>query len=63
MILYTYTYKEGETDGLVVYLPKIDRLCYFPPNVYIGKKTLCIRIKPTKNNQAKKIVDAKKYSW
>ena len=60
---HTYTYKKGETDGLIVYIPKIDKLCLFPPKIYEGKKTLCVRIKPTKNNQKKKVIDAKNYFW
>ena len=30
------TYQEDEVDSLIVYLPKIDRLCMFPPNIFIG---------------------------
>jgi hypothetical protein len=60
---HRYTYQEGETDGLIVYIPKIDKLCFFPPEIYIGKRDLCVRITPTKNRQSKKILLAEKYFW
>lgn len=60
---HVYTYQEDEIDGLIVYLPKIDRLCLFPKNVYVGKRNLCIRIQPSKNNQVKGVLAAEKYYW
>ena len=58
-----YTYQKEEVDGLIVYLPKVDKLCLFPPKVFIGKKFLCIRIEVSKNNQKKGILFAKEYYW
>lgn len=58
-----YTYKQEEVDGLVVYLPRVDRLCFFPLEIFIGKKYLCVRVEPAKNNQNKKILLAEKYYW
>jgi hypothetical protein len=60
---HVYTYQKSEVDGLVVYIPRIDKLCFFRPNIFIGKRYLCIRIKPSKNNQKKGILTAKKYIW
>jgi hypothetical protein len=59
----SYTYKQEEIDGLIVYFPRLDRLCFFPPEVYVGKKSLCIRVEPSKNNQAKGILFARDYYW
>jgi hypothetical protein len=58
-----YTYHQGEIDGLIVYIPRIDKLCFFPPEVYIGKTHLCIRIMPSKNNQTKGVLLAENYLW
>ncbi len=58
-----YTYQKEEVDGLIVYLPKIDKLCFFPPKVFVGKKYLCIRVKRSINNQEKGILFANKYYW
>jgi len=60
---HLYTYQKEEIDGLVVYIPKIDKLCFFPPEVYVGKSYLCIRIRPSKNNQKKGILTAEEYLW
>jgi hypothetical protein len=58
-----YTYQRGEVDGLVVYLPKIDKLCFFKPELFIGKRNLCIRLKKPKNNQKKGVLFAEDYYW
>ena len=58
-----HTYKEQEVDALIVYIPKIDRLCYFPQSVFVGKRKINIRIVKTKTNQTKRIIYAKDYYW
>ncbi|MDO8487870.1 MAG: group I intron-associated PD-(D/E)XK endonuclease [bacterium] len=58
-----YTYQANEIDGLVVYLPKIDRLCYFPPEVFCGKVKIHVRYQKTRNNQSKGILYAEDYFW
>lgn len=57
----SFTYKNNEVDGLIVYIPKIDGLCYFSNNIFVGKKYLCIRINSPKNGQLKGILNAKDY--
>lgn len=59
----TYTYNESEVDALVVYIPKIDKLCWFPCNVFVGKQLLSIRIDPPLNGQKTKIYYAHDYFW
>ena len=56
------TYQADEVDGLVVYIPKIDKLCYFPNKIYLGKTTLTIRLEKPKNNY-KRVIYAKDYLW
>lgn len=58
----TFTYQEDEIDGLIVYIPKIDKLCFFPPHIYAGKAKLQVRIERAKT-QHKTIVYAKDYFW
>lgn len=58
-----HTYQEDQIDALVVYVPKIERLCIFPKNVFVNKRKLNIRISSSKNNQQKGIIFAKDYYW
>lgn len=58
-----YTYKNSEVDGLIVYLPKIDKLCYFKPKMFVGKTRIHIRYLKSKNNQKKGIIAAEDYFW
>lgn len=57
------TYKRSEVDALVVYLPIIDRLCWFPPEVFVNKTALTVRIDPPLNGQSAGIIMASKYFW
>ncbi len=58
-----FTYQESEVDALVVYIPKIDKLCYFPLEIFEGKRKLTIRLENPKIKQLKKIIFAKDYIW
>jgi len=58
-----YTYSDHEVDALVVYIPRIDRLCWFPCRVFTGKKELVVRIEPPLNCQKTKIFYAHDYFW
>ena len=60
---HVYTYQDGEVDALVVYVPKIDKLCWFPCAAFIGKKALSIRYEPPLNQQKTKIFYATDYFW
>lgn len=57
------TYSSHGVDALVVYLPSLDKLCWFLPSDFVGKKSLSLRVEPTKNSQLKKIRYAKDYFW
>jgi PD-(D/E)XK endonuclease len=59
----THTYMDDEVDVLIVYIPKIDKLCYIPKKLFIGKRKLSIRISNSKNNQKKGIIAAEDYYW
>jgi PD-(D/E)XK endonuclease len=56
-------YNDSEIDALVVYVPKIDKICWFGPEVFNGKKSLSIRIAASKNGQIKGCLAAKDYLW
>jgi hypothetical protein len=56
-------YNETEIDVLLVYVPKIDKICWFGPDVFCGKNSLSIRIAPTKNGQVKGCLAAEYYLW
>ena len=59
----THTYNESEVDVLIVYIPKIDNLCYLPKELFIGKRKLNIRLFKSKNNQKKGVIAAEDYYW
>ena len=59
----SFTYNDNEVDALIVYIPKIDKLCYIPKELFIGKRKLSIRISKSKNNQKKGIIAAEDYYW
>ena len=58
-----FTYNKKEIDGLIVYIPKIDKLCFLPPRIFEGKRNLCIRISKPGNNQKKGVIFAEDYFW
>lgn len=58
-----FTYSSIEVDALVVYIPKIDKLCYFPLAIFEGKRKLTVRITEPKINMVKGIIFAKDYYW
>ena len=60
---HSYTYNHDEIDALVVYIPRIDHLCWLAPKVYVGKKRLSVRVEPPKNGQKNGLVLASDYFW
>lgn len=60
---HIYTYSEDEVDALIVYVPKIDRLCWLPCSAFVGKKELILRLEPPLNHQKTKIFYASDYFW
>jgi hypothetical protein len=61
---YKYkTYAANEVDVLLVYLPKLDAVVALPPDKFIGKQTLCLRLEPSKNNQKYGVLMAADFIW
>jgi hypothetical protein len=44
-------YTAGEIDVVLAYLPRLDRVAWFGPEVFDGKAALYLRIVPAKNGQ------------
>ena len=57
------TYSADEVDAILVYLPDIDEICYFPISFIKGKGRLSIRYAKSKNNQKSGIILADNYIW
>lgn len=60
---YHKPYDENEIDVIVVYLPKLDKLCWFEKDIWKDKKKLQIRYENPKNNQKKGCRLASDYIW
>ncbi|HEY9430304.1 MAG TPA: group I intron-associated PD-(D/E)XK endonuclease [Blastocatellia bacterium] len=58
-----HPYSESEVDVLLIYIPKIDKICWFGPEVFSGKQNLSIRIAASKNGQSKGCFAAEDYLW
>lgn len=56
-------YSKDEIDVLLIYLPKLDQICWFGPEIFHARGTITIRIAPTKNGQIKHCLPAEKYFW
>lgn len=56
-------YNDSEIDALLVYVPKLDKICWFGPEVFNGRQNLSIRIAPSKNCQVKSCVAVEDYLW
>lgn len=59
-ILY---YSEKDIDLLLVYIPKIDRICAFKSDMFAGRSNLYIRYEPSKNGQKTGCIQAADYFW
>ncbi len=58
-----FTYSSSEVDALIVYIPKVNKLCYFPLSIFEGKRKLTVRITEPKINMIKGVIFAKDYYW
>jgi hypothetical protein len=58
-----HPYSQDEIDVLLIYVPKIDKICWFGPEVFNAKGSISIRITPSKNGQIKHCLPAEKYFW
>lgn len=57
-------YKESEIDVLVVYIPVIDKLCWFDDKkIFINRQGISLRYLPAKNNQKEGCRMIEDYIW
>jgi hypothetical protein len=56
-------YSADEVDALLVYIPSIDKICFFPQEVFCGKTSITIRLEPSRNGQLKGCVSAQDFLW
>jgi hypothetical protein len=56
-------YTADEIDLLLVYVRKIDRILWFGPEVFEGRRVLYIRLEPSRNNQKKGCLLASDFVW
>lgn len=56
-------YTNKDIDAIVVYVPKVNKICWLPPDVWSGKKNLQLRYVKSKNNQTKGIRLVDDYVW
>lgn len=52
-ILTSNGYTGEEIDAVVAYLPQVDALCWFGPEVFAGRSALTVRLAPSANGQQK----------
>jgi hypothetical protein len=57
------TYSKDEIDVVLVYVPQIDKVCWFPPKLFHKKVSLQLRLLPAKNNQRSGCLLAADYVW
>lgn len=57
------SYSKDEVDAVLVYLPELDKICYFPVEFIKDKGRLTIRYNQSKNNQTVGVIFAEDYYW
>lgn len=56
-------YQSDEIDVLLVYLPKTDKVYWFGPEVFHGRRGVHIRYETPKNGQKKNLLMADAHEW
>lgn len=57
------TYQPEEVDLLLVYIPRVDKVLAFAPDIFCGKPNLYIRCSPSRNNQVAKTLPYENFIW
>lgn len=58
-----HPYTDKDINVLLIYVPKIDKICYFGPEIFNQKSSLSIRTAPSINGQLKRCLPAEKFIW
>lgn len=56
-------YSINDFDLLLVYVPPIDKICAFGPEVYLGKMSLRISYMPTKSGKERNCLITSEHEW
>ena len=56
-------YTSEEIDVLLVYIPPVDKICWFGAEIFHGRTQLHIRYLPARNGQSKGCVKVEDYVW
>lgn len=56
-------YHSGEVDAVLVYLPKLDVLCWLEPEDFEGKSGVSLRYEPTMNGQTSGCIMVQDRLW
>ncbi len=56
-------YTRDEIDVLLVYIPSIDRVCWFGPEIFDNKMVLHLRLTPARNNQRSGCLMVQDHLW
>lgn len=60
---YRKQYNKDEIDAVVAYLPEIDKTVWLEPELFEGKWSIMIRLKPAKNGQKKGVTFLEDVIW
>jgi hypothetical protein len=56
-------YTRAEVDVLLVYIPQIDRVCWFGPEIFDETINLQLRMLPTRNGQKRGCLMVEDFVW
>ena len=56
-------YTREEVDVLLVYVPGIDKVCWFPADLFHNRTGLFVRLLPARNGQKSKCLMADEFVW
>ena len=56
-------YCASEVDALLVYIPQIDEVLRFEPELFCERASFTVRLEPAKNGQTKSILNARDFIW
>ena len=56
-------YSRAEIDALLVYIPQIDQVCWFGPEIFDDTINLQLRMLPTRNGQKRGCLMVEEFVW
>lgn len=59
----TRIYTAGELDALVVYIPQVDKLCWFGSDVFANRPSFNLRYEPARNGQKTGVILVQDFVW